>query len=414
MNAELFIARRLHFDESDGRRMSRPAVRVATAGIAVGLAVMLIAVAVVVGFKREVSGQIVGFGSHIQVAAYQTGSDYEATPIAPSDSLLQTLATIPHVERVQRVATKPGIVKTDDDFEGIVLKGVDGSFDWQFFDNHLVAGALPVVGDSAATNDALISRHTANLLRLSVGDRFTAYFVGEPVRARRFTVCGIYETAFADFDRLYVLTDLRHVQRLNGWNSAQIGQLELLIDDFGAIDEVEREVFFATATAALHDQTLLQTRSIKKIVPRMFEWLDMLDVNAWVILALMLAVAGFNMISGLLIIILERTSTIGLLKAMGARNRAIRKIFVCQAAFLIGKGMFWGNVVGCAIVLIEQLTHAIPLDPAMYYVNYVPVALSVEHWLLINIGTFALTLLMLIAPSHIIAYIQPSQAIKFD
>ncbi len=414
MNTEFFIARRLHFDESDGRHMSRPAVRVATAGIAVGLAVMLIAVAVVVGFKHEVSGQIVGFGSHIQVAAYQPSDSHEAIPIAPSDSLMQTIAATPHVARVQRVATKPGIVKTDDDFEGIVLKGVDSSFDWTFFGKHLVAGALPVVGDSAATNDALVSRHTANLLRLSVGDRFTAYFVGNPVRARRFTVCGIYETAFADFDRLYVLADLRHVQRLNGWDSTQIGQLELLIDDFDKIDEAERDVFFAAAETTLYGSTLLQTRSIKKIVPRMFEWLDMIDVNAWVILALMLAVAGFNMISGLLIIILERTGTIGLLKAMGARNWTIRKIFICQAAFLIGKGMFWGNVAGCAVVLAEYLTHAIPLDAAMYYVDYVPVSLSVQHWLLINIGTLVLTLLILIAPSHIISTIQPAKAIKFD
>lgn len=413
MDTELFIARRLHFDESGGHRMSRPAMRIATAGIAVGLAVMLVAVAVVVGFKREVSGQIVGFGSHIQVASYDNGG-YESAPIAPSDSLVQAIAAIPHVKRVQRVATKPGIVKTDSDFEGIVLKGVDGGFDWTFFKNHLVAGDTLAVGDSAATNDALVSRHTADLLRLSVGDRFTAYFVGNPVRARRFTVRGIYETAFADFDRLFVLADLRHVQKLNGWNGGQISQLELLIDDFGRLDETEREVFFATAGATQPEGTLMQTRSIKKIVPRMFEWLDMLDVNAWVILALMLAVAGFNMISGLLIIILERTSTIGLLKALGARNRSIRKIFICQAAFLIGKGMFWGNVAGCAIVLAERFTHAIPLDAAMYYVNYVPVSLGVGHWLLINAGTFALTLLMLVAPSHIITSIRPSQSIKFD
>lgn len=411
MNTELFIARRLHFDENGGQRMSRPAMRVATAGIAVGLTVMLVAVAVVVGFKREVSNQIVGFGSHIQVAAYENGYGYETVPIVPSDSLVQTLKTLPHIKCVQRITTKPGIVKTDTDFEGIVLKGVDAGFDWTFFKTHIVAGNIPVVGGDVAANDALISRHTANLLHLAVGDRFTAYFVGESVRARRFIVCGIYETAFADFDKLFVLTDMRHVQKLNGWNADCISQLELLVDNFDKIDEIERNVFFAVATQG---GTPMQVRNIKKIVPRMFEWLDMLDVNAWVILALMLAVAGFNMISGLLIIILERTNTIGLLKAMGARDRSIRKIFVCQAAFLIGKGMLWGNVAGCAIVLVEQFTHAIPLDPAMYYVNYIPVSLSVEHWLLINIGTFVITLLMLIVPSHIITSIRPAQSIKFD
>lgn len=411
MNTELFIARRLHFDENGGQRMSRPAMRVATAGIAVGLTVMLVAVAVVVGFKREVSNQIVGFGSHIQVAAYENGYGYETMPIVPSDSLVRTLKTLPHIKCVQRITTKPGIVKTDTDFEGIVLKGVDAGFDWTFFKTHIVAGNIPVVGGDVAANDALISRHTANLLHLAVGDRFTAYFVGESVRARRFIVCGIYETAFADFDKLFVLTDMRHVQKLNGWNADCISQLELLVDNFDKIDEIERNVFFAVATQG---GTPMQVRNIKKIVPRMFEWLDMLDVNAWVILALMLAVAGFNMISGLLIIILERTNTIGLLKAMGARDRSIRKIFVCQAAFLIGKGMFWGNVAGCAIVLVEQFTHVIPLDPAMYYVNYIPVSLSVEHWLLINVGTFVITLLMLIVPSHIITSIRPAQSIKFD
>lgn len=412
MNTELFIARRLHFDENGGQRMSRPAMRVATAGIAVGLTVMLVAVAVVVGFKREVSNQIVGFGSHIQVAAYENGYGYETVPIVPSDSLVQTLKTLPHIKCVQRITTKPGIVKTDTDFEGIVLKGVDAGFDWTFFKTHIVAGNIPVVGGDVAANDALISRHTANLLHLAVGDRFTAYFVGESVRARRFTVCGIYETAFADFDKLFVLTDMRHVQKLNGWNADCISQLELLVDDFDKIDEIERNVFFAVATQG--GTAPMQVRNIKKIVPRMFEWLDMLDVNAWVILALMLAVAGFNMISGLLIIILERTNTIGLLKAMGARDRSIRKIFVYQAAFLIGKGMLWGNVAGCAIVLTEQFTHAIPLDPTMYYVNYIPVSLSIEHWLLINVGTFVITLLMLIVPSHIITSIRPAQSIKFD
>jgi lipoprotein-releasing system permease protein len=412
MNLPFYIARHFQFDESDGHRMSRPAVRIATAGIAVGLAVMLAAVAVVVGFKQEVSNQIVGFGSHIQVANYAMSDGIDAVPIAPSDSLMQALAALPHIERVQRIAEKPGIVKTDDDFEGIVLKGVDGSFDWNFFRTHLVAGDTLTLSDSTLSNQAMISRHTADLLRLQVGDKFNAYFVGNPVRARRFTVCGIYETAFADFDKLYVLADLRQVQKLNGWDSLQISKLELLVDDFSALSEAESSVFFATITSP--EGSTMQTRSIKKIVPRMFEWLDMLDVNAWVILALMLAVAGFNMISGLLIIILERTNAIGMLKAMGARNWTIRKVFICQSAFLIGKGMFWGNVVGCALVLIESLTHAIPLDPAMYYVSYVPVSLNLDHWLLINVGTLLLTLLMLIAPSHIVAHIQPAKAIKFD
>lgn len=213
---------------------------------------------------------------------------------------------------------------------------------------------------------------------------------------------------------MFILADIRHIRRLNHWHNGEISQIELMVDDFDRIDAIEREVFLAVAARTDSDGTLLQTRSIKKIVPRVFEWLDMIDMNAWVILALMLAVAGFNMISGLLIIILERTNTIGILKAMGARNSSIRHIFLYQAVFLIGKGMVWGNLVGVALILIQYYTHLIPLDAAAYYVDFVPVELHFWQWLVINIATLCITTLMLIVPSYIITKIQPAKSIKFE
>ena len=414
MRANLFIARKLHFDESDNRRMSRPAVRIATVGIAVGLAVMLIAVAVVVGFKNEVGRQVIGFGSHIQITNYGNGNNYETLPIVPSAALDSVLRHTPHITPVQHIATKPGIVKTQSDFDGIILKGIDRRFDWTFFREHLVAGDTIALPDSAITNDVLISQTQARLLHLSVGDKFTTYFMTDPVRARRFTVRGIYATTFTEFDKMFILADIRHIRRLNHWHNGEISQIELMVDDFDRIDAIEREVFLAVAARTDSDGTLLQTRSIKKIVPRVFEWLDMIDMNAWVILALMLAVAGFNMISGLLIIILERTNTIGILKAMGARNSSIRHIFLYQAVFLIGKGMVWGNLVGVALILIQYYTHLIPLDAAAYYVDFVPVELHFWQWLVINIATLCITTLMLIVPSYIITKIQPAKSIKFE
>lgn len=414
MRVEYFIAKKLHFKGDGKRRMSRPAVRIATAGIAVGLAVMLIAVSVVIGFKQEVSNQIVGFGSHIQVANYGSSTNYETEPIAPSDFILEVLRALPNILHVQEVATKPGIVKTDDDFHGVVLKGVNQSFDWGFFNRNLVAGDTLVYNDSLISNDVLISKSIANLLKLSVGDKFFTYFIAEPLRARKFTIRGIYQTTYAEFDNLFIMADIRHIQTLNFWDLNQISQLEILVDDFSKVDKVENDVFRSIANRYDGEGTFYQSRTIKELVPRVFEWLDMLDINAWVILILMLLVAGFNMISGLLILILERTNTIGMLKAMGAYNWSIRKIFLYQSLFLIGKGMLWGNLVGVSLILVQYFTHLIPLDAAMYYVSYVPVSVNIGYWLLLNIGTIILSLSMLIIPSYLITRIMPASAIRFD
>ena len=414
MNLEYFIAKRLHFNGEGHRRMSRPAVRIATLGIAVGLAVMLVAVSIVVGFKQEVSNQIIGFGSHIQVANYGSSNNYETEPIAPDDSLLRVLRSLPHVDRVQEVATKPGIIKTSDDFQGIVLKGVNRSFDWSFFGGNLVEGDTLVYDSTHLTNDVLISQSVANLLELKLGDAFLTYFIGDPMRVRKFKVRGVYKTTFSDYDKLFIFTDIRHIQKLNQWDSTQMSQLEILVTDFKEVDKVEHAIFRATANHFDANGSFYQTRTIKELVPRVFEWLDMLDVNAWVILVLMLSVAGFNMISGLLILIFERTNTIGILKSMGANNWTIRKVFLYQSFFLIGKGVIWGNLVGVLCVGIQFFTHLIPLDASMYYVSFVPVSLSFGMWFLLNVGTVLLSVAMLVLPSYLITRIMPASAIRFD
>lgn len=414
MNVELYMAKRFHFSENAQKnRMSRPAIRIATIGIAVGLAVMIVAVAVVIGFKNEVRDQVVGFGSHIQVSAYSNASAYDTPPIAPSDSLLAEIFALPNVAHVQKTITKTGILKTSSDFQGIVLKGVDKNFDWTFFKKNLTQGNLPAIGETV-TNEALISQQIANGLRLQVGDKFMAYFVDKNIRARRFSVCGIYTTNFAEYDKLFIITDIQIPQKLNNWNDNEVSRLEIWTKDFEQVDATTNEIYFTTANRPDSNQTLYQTQSIKELVPQIFEWLNLLDMNAWIILVLMFAVAGFNMISGLLILILERTNTIGVLKALGVTDWNIRKLFLYQSVFLIGKGMMWGNLIGVGLVIIEYFFHVIPLDPLMYYVSYVPVTLNIGYWLLINIVVAIVSVGILILPSYLITKISPAKSIKFD
>ncbi len=414
MNTPFFIAKRFQFQSTGKGRMSRPAVRVATTGIAVGLAVMLIAVAVVVGFKTEVRNQIIGFGSHIQVMSYSGFSGLEQSPITVTDDLEERLHNISGIKAVQHVVQKPAIIKTDTDFQGVVLKGVDTTYNWEFFANNMVQGHRLTWENDEIGNGTILSSQLAKLLKLNVGDSFTAYFVQERVRARRLVVTGIYETNFADYDKLYLLTDIRLLQQIHGWEPEQVSNIEILIDDYDDLDLIANSVFFSVANRFDNKGQMLQSKTIQELSPMMFEWLDMLDVNALVILVLMLLVSGFLMISGLLILILERTSDIGILKAMGATNWTIRKVFLYQSAFLIGKGMFWGNVVGLLFIALQNYFHIIPLDAAIYYVKWVPVHLTLLAWLSINLGSALLSLLMLVAPSYLITRISPVKAMRFD
>ena len=413
MNVEYFIAKRIHFQQGK-KNVSRPAVRIATIGIALGLAVMLISVCVVIGFKSQIENKIIGFGGHIQITNFDNNNTYEMNPIKMDAALIQKIRQISGVVHVQRFATKPGIIKTDNEFQGIILKGIDKDFDWNFFRSNLLEGNILNVGSDTLKNEILLSKKLSDLLGLKLGDELFMYFIQDQVRARKFKIVGIYSTNFVDYDQLFVLTDIRQVQRLNNWDSASFGGLEVLIDNFDKIDERGEAVYGATANIFSKDGNAYYTQTIKQLNPQIFSWLDLLDMNVWVILLLMLSVAGFNMISGLLILILERTNMIGILKSLGATNWSVRKIFLYHSFFLIAKGMFWGNLIGLSICALQYFTGIIPLDPEAYYVASVPVAFPWGYIVLLNIGTFVASILMMIAPSYLITKISPAKIIRYE
>jgi len=414
LNLELFIARRIHFSKEGNRQVTPPAVRIAIVGVALGLAVMILSVAIVIGFKKEVRNKVIGFGSHIQITNFDNNSSYETTPIAVSDSLLQALREFPGIKHIEGYATKMGILKTDSDFQGVVLKGIDTDYDWSFFRNNLKEGELLTIDPKKTSTDVIISRYLSDLLGLKLGDSILTYFVQEDVRARKFNIVGIYETGFMDYDKLFVLVDIKQIRRLNGWEKDEVSGLELLVDDYDKLDQIAEDLYFNLVEKQDRHGNTYFTRSIKEMNPMIFNWLDVLDVNVVVILILIFAVAGFTMISGLLIIILERTNMIGILKALGENNVSIRKIFLYISFFLIGKGMLWGNVVGIAICLIQSHFRIIKLDPSIYYLDAVPIDLSIVSLILLNIGTLCASMLMMLGPSYLITKIDPAKSIRFE
>lgn len=415
MNWKLFIARRIYKNkEEGGKGVSKPAVRIAIAGIAIGLAVMIISVAVVIGFKHEVRDKVIGLGSDILVTSLDEVQSYQVTPVVGDDSLMSVLSAMPDVKHVQRYATKPGMVMTSDNFQGIVLKGVAQEYDLTFLKRHLLEGEIPAFSDSVSSSRVLVSKTIADKLGVKVGDKLSTYYVENNIRARRLTVAGIYQTNFSSYDDLFLLTDLHTVVRLNNWKEGQVGGLEVRVDDYGRLTEVNERLlsFFHGLTDRYGGKYYSQT--VEDVYPQIFAWLDLLDVNVWVILILMVGVAGFTMISGLLIIILERTNMIGILKALGADNTSVRKIFLTLAVFLIRKGICWGNVLALTCCALQYFFHIIKLDPAVYYVDAVPIELNVGIWLLLNIGTFAVSVLMLVGPSYLISRILPVRSIRFE
>jgi len=416
MNLELFIARKIHFKHDGGKKIITPAVRVAMIGIALGLAVMILAVAIIVGFKKEVRNKVIGFGSHIQITNFDNNSSFEYTPVAVSEDLLDSLRAYPGITHAETFVTKPGILKTDEDFQGIVLKGVDVDFDWNFFRKNLKEGEIFTVDPQKSSTDAILSKTLADLVGLKVDDTFLSYFVQDngDIRTRRFHITGIYDTGFLDYDKLFVVVDIKQVRRLNGWADDQVSGIELMVEDYDQLDWIAEDIFFEMADK--HDRlgNTFYTRSVKELNPAIFGWLEVLDTNVVVILILMVLVSGFTMISGLLIIILERTNMIGILKAMGYDNKRIRKVFLYISFFLIGKGMIWGNIIGLTICFLQYYFRILPLDPATYYLDAVPIDLSLTAFILLNAGTMLITLFMMLAPSYLITKIEPAKTIRFE
>lgn len=413
MSFEYNIARKIHFGKKADKNVARPAVRIVMIGIAVGLIVMLLAVSIVVGFKSEIRSKIIGFGGHIQISNFDNNNTYQMQPVEMEDSVIEQIKAINDVHQVQIFATKPGIIKTDDEFQGIVLKGVGSDFEWNFFKNNLVEGNLIDTKDSL-TNNILISKALCNILNFKLGDSFLTYFIEDDVRIRKFTISGIYSTNFADYDKMFILCDIRQVQQLNNWTEKQFGGMEILIKNFDNIDRISDDVYIITANRFNDAGATYLTRTIKQLNPQIFSWLALLDMNVWVILLLMFAVAGFSMISGLLILILERTAMIGLLKALGCTNWSIRKIFLYHSFLLIGKGMFWGNVIGLILCALQYFFHIVPLNPEAYYVAFVPVRFNWLLIILLNIGTLVASLLVMLLPSYLVTKISPAKTMRYE
>lgn len=407
MSFPFYLARRIH--------LSGPAIRIATAGVAIGVAVMIVTVAVVMGFKHTVRGKLAGFGSHIQVSNALSAQGITGGSIALDDSLMTVLRGIKGVAHVQRYAMAQGILKTDDDFLGVAFKGLAPEQDTTFLASCMVEGSLPHFSDSTSKYPLVVSLTMARRLHIKAGQRLFAYFIdNNGVRARRFTVTGIYQTNMKRFDDAICLTDLCVAQRLNGYDQAQCSGAELLVSDFGHLDEAYNHVLHTVNHTNDSQGGAIASQTIHELYPQVFAWLDLLDLNVWVILALMIAVAGFTMISGLLIIILERTQMIGLLKALGARTSTVRHTFLWFAVFIIGRGLLWGNVVGIGLVVLQRLTGIIRLDPQTYYVSEAPMELSLPFILLINAATLLACVLVLVGPSYIVAKVSPAKSMRYE
>jgi len=402
------IANRLYFSQEGEARQSRPAIRVALAGMMVGVMVMILTICIVVGFKQTITDKVAGFGAHIQVVSFDNNNTYDLQPIEVSDSLLERLGGYEHVVSAAPFITKPGMLKTDEAFQGIVLKGTDY---WSFFRQALVEGTIP-----EAANEVLLSRPVARAMQLKTGDAVTTYFVDESdMRARRFKIAGLYETGFGQFDELFVVTPLETARRLQGFEPNEYSGVEILVDDLRNLDETADDIYFATVNKINEKgYQCYYVQTLQEQNPAIFAWLDLLDMNVIVIIVLMLLVAGFSIVSGLIILILDSVQTIGTLKALGANNRFVRRIFLTQAAMLIGKGVLWGNVLGLGLAAIQYFSHLIPLEAATYYVDYVPVSFAWGWLIALNILTIGLSLLILLLPSMIITKISPAKVMHFE
>ena len=415
MNLPLFIARRIYGSQDNRKKVSRPAITIATIGVAIGLAVMIVTVSVVLGFKHSIRDKVVGFGGHITVANFLTLQSSDQYSIQMDDSMTTVLKKIPGVKHVSRYALKQGILKTDNDFLGVMLKGVGPEYDESFLKKNMVEGTLPVFSDKESQNKIVISRQMADKLKVKSGDKIFAYFISaQGVRTRRFTISGIYETNLQRFDEAMCFTDLYTCVKLNGWLDGEASGAELEVNDFNQLQQVADNVANRVNRTLDKYGNTYSSATVKEMNPQMFSWLDLMDLNVWIILGLMIAVAAVTMISGLLIIILERTKMIGVLKALGARNKTIRHIFLWFATFIIGRGLLIGNAISLGIIVLQKYTGIVKLDPQTYYVSTVPVELNWPIIIAINLATLFICVFILIAPSYLISHIHPAKSMHYE
>ena len=413
MNTEFYIAKHLLKGGSQ-KKSTGLMVSISTFGIALSITVMIVAVAITTGFQEEIGSKATGFAADIQITNLDGNhSLYNMSPISANQPFLDALRAIPEVRHIQQFCIKPGIMQSANEVQGIVLKGIGEDFKWDFFERNLVEGSIFHISDTVISNDIILSKHIARLLQLELGDPVIVYFVQERPRFRRLTLTGIYNTGLVELDKIYALIDMRHIQRIYDWEPDQISGFEIFVHDFNKIEQTTWEVFDIAGFRVAADGSSLNVQNIRQLYSHIFDWLSLQDMTVYAILLLMVLVAGFNMISGLLVIILERTSTIGILKAMGANSRFIRKVFLYKSAFFVGKGLLWGNVIALLLCWIQWQFGIITLDQESYFLDKVPISLHLTQLVVINIGAAISILLMLILPSAIISKISPETTIKY-
>jgi len=411
LNLELFIARRLISSKQHKNSISAPIIKIAIVAIAIGLIMMLVAFATSLGLQQKIREKMSAFTGHITISSYDNNnSQVSLTPISTDQDFYPEFTSVDGIDHIQATAYLGGVIRTETDFEGIIVKGVGPDFNWEYFEDFLVAGKMPNVSDGL-NNEVLISRYTANRLGLEVGDKAVTYFLRDETSRtpliRAFEITGIYNSGFQEFDELYMLGDLRHVQRINRWEKDEVGNFEVFLKDFGQLEEKGQEIYENTGS-------FLDTRTIKQQYYSLFEWLSLFDFNVALIIGIMILVAGINMITALLVLILERTQMIGILKALGSSDWSVRKIFLYNAGYLILLGLFWGNLIGLGLLFAQKYLKLIPLNPETYYVTEAPVYIGWEYIVAVNFGTLFLCMLMLLIPSFIITRISPVKAMKFD
>lgn len=411
MNLELYIARRL-LGGGKGSSVSVPIVKIAVVGIALGVCVMLLSVFIIMGFKKEIMAKLSGFTSHIDVTMCDEDALYAGQGVIVTDSLLNSLEQINGVKQVAPYVTKPAILKSDTDIHGIMLKGVDSLYDASFYSQHLSAGNLPVLSGRNTSNEILLSASVARLLQVGVGDRIASHFVQDPPRMRMFTVAGIYNTGFKEYDDMFVLCDIRHLQKLNGWQEKEVTGIGIELDNIREIHRVEDEVDGILPSDDMNDCFRLIT--LHDAAPQIFDWLNLLNMNVVIILTLIVVVAGFNMVSGLLILILDKTALIGILKALGYRDVCLRRLFLYIAIGLISRGMLAGNLLAFLLGGLQYWLQIIKLDPEVYYMDTVPICVNIGAVVLLNVGVLVVSVFMLLIPTILVSRVRPIKAIRFE
>lgn len=407
MSYELFIARRLLSGKAGKHRFTNPVIRIAIAGITLGMTVMLLAVMIVTGFRKEISGKVMGFGAHVRIGNFDSNNSFEELPVKVDSLLIKKLAGHPSVTHVQSYATKAGIIKTETEISGVVLKGIGPEYESSFFKSNLISGGFPQFGDEKTRSSVVISRKIAQELKLKVGDHIFIYFIEQPPRVRKLKIEGIYNTGLDEFDKLYAFCDIDLIRKLNNWSSEEVGGIEMLVNNLDQLNTTTDEIYHMAGYQ-------YYTQNIKEQYPQIFHWLDLQNINVIIIITLILLIAGIGMISTLLILILENTTLIGLLKAMGASDFSVRKIFISIAIPVIGTGLLIGNILGIGLAIAQDSLGFIKLPEASYYVSQVPIYLSVTNILLLNAGTLLACFLMLLGPSAVISRISPSKVIRYE